>query len=91
MNEVKYYIRWDGKDKSGVVKGELELSSKVGETVLGHAVVHKIGTHILEACKNESKKDNKKANSKKRASKTNATKRFSKQYGERSSKKTGKS
>ena len=77
MDEVKYYIRWDGKDRSGVVKGELELSSKVGETVLGHAVVHRIGTQILEACKNESKKSNKKS-SKKRNNKTNAAKRFSK-------------
>ena len=73
MSEVKYYIRWDGKDASGVVKGELELSPKVGEVVLGHAVVHKIGTHILEACKNESKKGNKKA-SKRIGEKANKTK-----------------
>jgi len=80
MDKVKYYIRWDGKDKSGVVKGEIELSPKVGETVLGHAIVHKIGTHILEACKDES---NKKTSKNKKNSKTSIG-RYSKKTSKKS-------
>jgi hypothetical protein len=61
MDKVRYYIKWDGKDKRGIVKGELEISPKIGETVLAHAVVMKIGTHVLEVCKN-GRTSNKKTN-----------------------------